>query len=69
MSHVFTIVGQNVWANQAHQEAKTWKLPCAACQLASRATPLSVLSLMWSVSVNSMPWQQTAKRVRALVAF
>lgn len=70
LSHLFTIVlvGQSVWASQAHQEARTSKPPCAACQPASRTTLLSGLSLTWNVSVNSMPWQQSARRARAPVA-
>lgn len=70
LSHLFTIVlvGQSAWASQAHQEARTSKPPCAACQPASRTTPLNGLSLTWSVSVNSMPWQQSARRARAPVA-
>lgn len=63
-----TIVVQNVWASQAHQEARTSKPLCAACQPASRTTRLSVHSLMWSVSVNSMPWRQSARRATAPVA-
>lgn len=62
------LVGQSVWVSQAHQEARTLRLLCAAFQPANRTTPLSGLSLTWSVSGNSVPWQQTARKARAQVA-
>lgn len=69
--HLFLVVlvGQSVWDSQEHREARTLKLLCGACPSASRTTPLSVLSLTSSASVNSVPWQQTARRGRAPVAF
>lgn len=66
--YLTVLKGRSVWASRAHQEARTWRRPCAACQLASWTTPLSGLSLMWSANVNFMPWQQTVKRARAPAA-
>lgn len=61
---IATVV-QSVWASRAHQEVRTLKLLCAACQHASRATPLTGLSSMWSASVNSTPWRPSATSTKA----
>lgn len=65
---MFATADQSVWASQARQEARTWRPPSAASQLASRDTLLSGLSLMWTVSVNSMPWHHSAMKPRVPVA-